>query len=74
MDITKVAPETYAQMLREQGVPEEQITERFAHDMLVALAAQLNALPESERNPLTKDLSNQVNQALMRGAKNEKSH
>jgi hypothetical protein len=40
MDIRTIPPKEYARMLRNQGVPEAQIGERMAHDMLVALSAQ----------------------------------
>ena len=44
MDIKQTPPEEYAAMLRAQGVPEDQIQERVAHDMLRALLAQFREM------------------------------
>lgn len=71
MDIKTMEPEAYAQALREQGVPEAEIPERMAHDMLIALAAQLQdvGVPEGFEG-FAKDLEG----FLMETAKDETAH
>lgn len=71
MDIKTMDPEAYAQKLREQGVREEDIKERMAHDALVALAAQFAevGVPEGFED-FAADLSN----VLMMTAKDETAH
>lgn len=48
MDIKTTDPQTYAEWLRSLGVPPEAVPGRIAHDMLRALAKQLDQLGTPE--------------------------
>jgi hypothetical protein len=43
MDIKTASPEQYAEWLRTNGVPEAEIPERMAHDMLRVISAEFGA-------------------------------